>query len=829
MSHIDTQRSLRLVSALCTLSALAFLPTHSVAQTNEGGPRPDVAPSVDQLAKSSDETSGGPTLPEDPVSSSLTYQGELRDANGPVVGSTDLQFRLFDAVTGGVQIGPALQLLGAPLVDGRFIVELNFGAGAFGADARWLEIDVFDAGAGSFVTLSPRQPITAAPVAQFALSGNAGPVGPVGPAGPQGVQGPIGPIGPQGLQGAPGPQGLQGDPGLPGPAGATGPQGPQGLQGDPGAQGPIGPQGLQGDPGSQGLQGDPGAQGLQGDPGVQGPQGPIGPQGPQGLPGDSHWTISGTTTFYTAGDVGIGTATPTTPLHVESIGTRAIFATVDSNLTGTRAVFGHATSPSGGAFGGMFESSSTTGGRGVYGLASAASGTNYAVFGKTSSPDGYAGYFLGGRNYFAGNVGIGTNSPLHALHVQSSGDRVIYARSSGTGGASAVYGEATAPIGTTNGVYGISNSSSGRGVFGDATRSSGTTYGVYGRSLGSTGRGVYGTASAGGTGEGIGVYGHSFSTIGRGVYGFAEAAAGTNYGVYGETQSSSGYAGYFLGGRNYFSGPVGIGTDAPTDKLHVRGVIDNNGINALLRLSIGATSMLLDGNEIDTIGSPLYLNNNNPNHVILGTAGGSIGIGTAAPTAKMHIAATTQEAVRIQVDGTTRFKVASNGNVGIGANFAPSFQLQVAGSGTAGKPGGGSWSNSSDRRLKKNIAGLDGSLERLLRLRGVTYEYKDPDAIHELHGTRIGMIAQEVETVFPDWVETSGLGYKMLTFRGFEALTVEALRELREENVRKLSQQNAELGELRAQNADLESRLAQLEAAMVQFAAQLAAQQEDEQ
>ena len=40
------------------------------------------------------------------------------------------------------------------------------------------------------------------------------------------------------------------------------------------------------------------------------------------------------------------------------------------------------------------------------------------------------------------------------------------------------------------------------------------------------------------------------------------------------------------------------------------------------------------------------------------------------------------------------------------------------------------------------------------------------------------MIAQEVETVLPDWVSTTPEGYKLLAIRGFEALTVEAFREL---------------------------------------------------
>jgi hypothetical protein len=103
--------------------------------------------------------------------------------------------------------------------------------------------------------------------------------------------------------------------------------------------------------------------------------------------------------------------------------------------------------------------------------------------------------------------------------------------------------------------------------------------------------------------------------------------------------------------------------------------------------------------------------------------------------------------------------------------------------GNAFKPGGGAWSNLSDRNLKKNISELDGALDTLLALRGVTYEYKDAEAINELSGTRTGFIAQDVEEVMPDWVDENEDGIKRLTIRGFEAIAVEAIREQQEQIV----------------------------------------------
>ena len=125
-----------------------------------------------------------------------------------------------------------------------------------------------------------------------------------------------------------------------------------------------------------------------------------------------------------------------------------------------------------------------------------------------------------------------------------------------------------------------------------------------------------------------------------------------------------------------------------------------------------------------------------------------------------------------------------NANVGIGTT-APTDKLHVIGdlriTGVARKPGGGSWTSSSDMRLKKKLTTLTHALERLLELRGVQFEWKEPEKMGNLSGPQTGLIAQEVEKVFPEWVSSDPEGYKELTIRGFEALAIEALRELKDE------------------------------------------------
>ena len=97
----------------------------------------------------------------------LTYQGRLNDAAGPANGTYNFQFTVRDAITGGSPVG--VNPLPATLVvsNGLFTTTLDPGAGVFTGADRWLEIAVRTNGAVSFITLSPRQKITAAPYAIF--------------------------------------------------------------------------------------------------------------------------------------------------------------------------------------------------------------------------------------------------------------------------------------------------------------------------------------------------------------------------------------------------------------------------------------------------------------------------------------------------------------------------------------------------------------------------------------------------------------------------------------------------------------------------------------
>ncbi len=93
-----------------------------------------------------------------------------------------------------------------------------------------------------------------------------------------------------------------------------------------------------------------------------------------------------------------------------------------------------------------------------------------------------------------------------------------------------------------------------------------------------------------------------------------------------------------------------------------------------------------------------------------------------------------------------------------------------------GGAGGGSF---SDIRLKKNITPLSGPLEKVLSLQGVSYEWKrEAFPQHNFEeGRQVGVIAQEVEQVFPELVHTDEDGYKSVNYAALIAPLVEAIKE----------------------------------------------------
>lgn len=93
----------------------------------------------------------------------FTYQGRLTNGGVPANGIYDFTFILYDASVGGSQSGPVVTRNDVTVTNGLFSVTLDFGD-IFNGTQYYLDISVRPgAGSGSYTTLTPRQPITAAP------------------------------------------------------------------------------------------------------------------------------------------------------------------------------------------------------------------------------------------------------------------------------------------------------------------------------------------------------------------------------------------------------------------------------------------------------------------------------------------------------------------------------------------------------------------------------------------------------------------------------------------------------------------------------------------
>ncbi len=101
-----------------------------------------------------------------PVPNVFTFQGQIHQSGAPVNGTCDLRFTLFDASQAGSEVGGGPQsFTNQAITNGLLTVDLPFGDAFQGGD-RWLQTEVrCPTGAGNFVTLAPRQHITATPYA----------------------------------------------------------------------------------------------------------------------------------------------------------------------------------------------------------------------------------------------------------------------------------------------------------------------------------------------------------------------------------------------------------------------------------------------------------------------------------------------------------------------------------------------------------------------------------------------------------------------------------------------------------------------------------------
>ena len=284
------------------------------------------------------------------------------------------------------------------------------------------------------------------------------------------------------------------------------------------------------------------------------------------------------------------------------------------------------------------------------------------------------------------------------------------------------------------------------------------------------------------------------------------------------------------------NGFVGIGTNAPNAKLDIKGIGNNNSSYGLgVRNSSDNYSFVVRDDGFVGIGvvSPLYKlhvyngviaqeNSSGLQYVLINNDGGlelyRHASSTVNPICNGYIdfKNLTTDDFRFRIywnyslasntgglvfaSGTPGqpntesqiMTILNNGYVGINKTN-PIYELDVNGNVAAYD-----YYSSSDKRLKKEIKPIQSSLKQVLKLNPVTYKW-DKENFPEKkfkENTEIGFIAQEVELLFPEIVNTDKNGYKAMDYAKLSVILTKAIQE-----------QQAEIEELKNINEKLNSKV----------------------
>lgn len=130
----------------------------------------------------------------------------------------------------------------------------------------------------------------------------------------------------------------------------------------------------------------------------------------------------------------------------------------------------------------------------------------------------------------------------------------------------------------------------------------------------------------------------------------------------------------------------------------------------------------------------------------------------------------------IRTNGADRVKVDPSGNVGVGTS-SPTVKFQVGANGDGTVARANSWTTFSDERFKTEIISIDHALDKLDQIGGYYYQWKNGAD----KSRQAGLIAQEVEKVLPEIVQTDEAGYKSVDYGKMNALLIQAIKEQQKE------------------------------------------------
>jgi hypothetical protein len=295
------------------------------------------------------------------------------------------------------------------------------------------------------------------------------------------------------------------------------------------------------------------------------------------------------------------------------------------------------------------------------------------------------------------------------------------------------------------------------------------------------------------------------------IAGFAAAVA-YSAGAY-TWQTVGGATGKFYNGVNsldavYALGKVGIGTTTPAFDLHIEGTTNLGG------------DVYHEGNRVNIGGK--WTDGSTSTQAVYN--GGYVGVGTTNPTSLFHVnntgsansasfylsdgdnwssyvselggggynplSASGDQGIIFSNDSNpasssggfiiaphssalSGIRILENGNIGMGI-AAPSVELEVSGTITSDE-----FIYSSDLRLKENISDLD-NYKNVLNLSPKRFDWKQKDGLGVDSGD-IGLIAQDLEKYFPEFVSEGDDGYKGINYQKLVVPLISILKDQQDE------------------------------------------------